>query len=163
MCIRDRFTTGQFWFDQVHRFTITVNNPGATVDLELTFDTDQADADIDDESVGYDNFLVTANVPITPIDAIDNNFTTTPFVPGASTPNILANDDLGGAAPTLSNVNVNVTNNGGLTGLSGVNSDGTLTIPAGAAPGNYTVTYEICETANPVSYTHLTLPTTPYV
>ena len=136
-----------FWREQIHHFTLTVNNPGTSVTLTLRAELDQEEGD---ESAGYDNFLVTAIAP-TPIDAVDNNFTATPFPPGASTPNILANDDLGGAVPTLSNVNVNVTNNGGLTGLSGVNSDGTLTIPASAAPGLYTVTYEICETANPTN------------
>ncbi len=60
------FTTGQYWYDQVHRFTINVNNPGTTVDLTLRFDTDQT---INDESAGFDNFLVTAITPTSPTDA----------------------------------------------------------------------------------------------
>lgn len=54
------FNTGQFWFDQLHRVVIVVNNPGPTVDLTLRTAINQGG---NDESGGYDNFLVTA-VPI---------------------------------------------------------------------------------------------------
>ena len=56
---------GSFDFDQIHRFTITVNNPGATVDLTLRIDSDQS---INDESAAYDNFLVTAVAPVPTAD-----------------------------------------------------------------------------------------------
>ena len=51
---------GSFDFDQIHRFTLTVNNPGPSVTLTLRADLDQG---LGDESAGYDNFLVTAIVP----------------------------------------------------------------------------------------------------
>lgn len=53
------FNSGQFWFDQLHRFEITVDNPGASVILTLRAALSQEPFD---ESAGYDNFLVTANV-----------------------------------------------------------------------------------------------------
>lgn len=130
---------GSFDFDQIHRFTITVNNPGATVDLTLLFDSDQS---IGDESAGYDNFLVTAVAP-PPIDAVNDDFTATPFLAGDNTPNIFSNDDFDGSVPDISTVDVNVINDGGL-GV-GVNSDGTISIPAGTPAGPYTLTYQICE------------------
>lgn len=57
------FGTGQWWFDQIHRFVITVNNPGATVALTLRTALNQGG---NDESGGYDNFLVTAIETPTP-------------------------------------------------------------------------------------------------
>jgi len=52
------FNSGQFWFDQLHRFEIIVDNPGASVSLTLRAALSQIEPD---ESAGYDNFLVTAN------------------------------------------------------------------------------------------------------
>ena len=126
---------GSFDFDQIHRFTITVNNPGATVDLTLLIDSDQ---DISDESAGYDNFLVTAIAPTPSIDAVDNDFTATPLLAGATTPSVFGNDDFNGAVPTAATVDVSLTNDGGLTGAT-INADGTIDVPAGAAAGTYTL------------------------
>lgn len=54
------FGTGQWWFDQIHRFTIVVNNPGATVDLTLRTAINQGG---NDESGGFDNITVIAVAP----------------------------------------------------------------------------------------------------
>jgi len=51
------FNTGQFWFDQLHRFEIIVTNPGATLQLTLRTAINQGG---NDESGGYDNMTVTA-------------------------------------------------------------------------------------------------------
>ena len=56
------YESGQFWFDQLHRFEVIVNNPGATVDLTLRADLSQP---FTDESAAFDNFLVTADPPTT--------------------------------------------------------------------------------------------------
>jgi len=141
------FTTGPFWFDQVHRFTLTINNPGATVDLTLRIDVNQG---LNDESGGFDNFLVTAILPTTQINAVNDNFTATPILAGGNTPNILSNDLLNGIAPSISDVDVNIINDGGVTGI-GFNSDGTVTLPAGTPAGLYTFSYEICDTADPTN------------
>ncbi|MEP1230298.1 MAG: DUF11 domain-containing protein, partial [Litorimonas sp.] len=135
------FTTGQFWFDQIHRFTINVNNPGATVDLTLRFDTDQT---IPDESAGFDNFLVTAIGPSSTINAVDDDYTATALFGGDITPSVFSNDDLNGSTPSETSVDVSLTNLGGLTGAS-INPNGTINIPAGATAGDYTISYEICE------------------
>jgi len=51
------FNTGQFWFDQLHRFNIRVNTPGSTLTLTLRADLSQ---NIGDESGGFDNITITA-------------------------------------------------------------------------------------------------------
>jgi len=52
------FNSEQFRFDQLHRFEIIVDNPGASVSLTLRAALSQIEPG---ESAGYDNFLVTAN------------------------------------------------------------------------------------------------------
>ena len=56
------FGTGQWWFDQLHRFNISVTNPGATLDLTLRCALNQGG---NDESCGFDNMTVTAT-PVMP-------------------------------------------------------------------------------------------------
>jgi len=56
------FGTGQWWFDQLHQFTISVSSPGTTLDLTLRCALTQGG---NDESCGYDNMTVTA-FPILP-------------------------------------------------------------------------------------------------
>ena len=47
------------------------------------------------------------------------------------------------------NVNISIDNNGGLTGVSIDPTTGKLVVPNGTTPGTYTVTYKICDKANP--------------
>ncbi len=51
------FGTGRYWFDQLFRFKIVVNNPGSTLSLTLRTDLNQGG---NDESGGFDNMTVTA-------------------------------------------------------------------------------------------------------
>jgi len=51
------FGTGVYWLDEVHAFTIVVNNPGPTLSLTLRTAISQGG---NDESGGYDNFLIEA-------------------------------------------------------------------------------------------------------
>lgn len=59
------FGTGQWWFDQLHRVTITVNDPGATLDLTLRTNLNQGG---NDESGGFDNINITAFVTMPELD-----------------------------------------------------------------------------------------------
>ena len=86
------------------------------------------------------------------IDAVDNDYSATPFSPitGGTTPSILGNDTVGAVTATSANVTPTLLSNGGLTGLT-LNANGTLTVPAGAAPGAYVASYQICDAAVPAS------------
>ena len=94
----------------------------------------------------------TATVAVTaPIDAIVDNYTATPIngTNGGSTPSVLANDTLNGvildpATVTLSPVG---TVPAGLT----LNADGTISVAPNTPAGSYTLTYSICEIANPTN------------
>ncbi|GAA4274371.1 hypothetical protein U6A24_15470 [Aquimarina gracilis] len=87
----------------------------------------------------YTNFL----------DAVDDDFKSAPIIPGStSAASVFNNDTLNGATIGSSDVTPSITNDGGLTGVA-INSDGTITIPVGVPGGSYTITYQICETANP--------------
>ena len=79
------------------------------------------------------------------IDAVNDDFSSTP-VPstGGTTASVFAGDDLNGATPTATSVDVTLTDLGGLTGAT-INADGTIDVPSGTTPGNYTLTYRICE------------------
>jgi uncharacterized repeat protein (TIGR01451 family) len=92
----------------------------------------------------------TATVAVTsaPIDAV-NDPALTVAAPGGST-NVLANDTLNGAPLTPAQVNLAITNAGGIAGLA-LAPDGTLTVPPNTPAGSYTVTYQICERLNPAN------------
>ncbi len=87
-----------------------------------------------------------------PIDAIDDDYTSTPFngAKGGTTPVVLTNDLLNNAPFTISQVNLTLVNDGGITGLT-FDATGALVIPAGTWEGDYTVVYRICEAANPTN------------
>ena len=88
--------------------------------------------------------------------ATNDDFSGTPVVSsGGSTATVFTNDTLNGAGFADTDVDASITDDGGLTGVS-INSDGTLTVPASSTPGSYTITYEICEAANPTNCTTAT-------
>ena len=62
--------------------------------------------------------------------------------------NVLTNDTINGSPIDPTQVTLAVTDTGGLSGAT-IGADGTLTIPSGAAPGSYTVTYQVCERTDP--------------
>ncbi|MGV6827758.1 MAG: DUF11 domain-containing protein, partial [Flavobacteriales bacterium] len=87
------------------------------------------------------------------ITAINDDFTSTPIdgVTGGTTPSVFddngfGTDDANGSPATDGNIsnNINLTDLDGLPAGTVINSDGTITIPPGATPGTYTVTYQIC-------------------
>ncbi|MEP1145019.1 MAG: SdrD B-like domain-containing protein [Henriciella sp.] len=83
------------------------------------------------------------------IQANNNDFTSTPIngFEGGNTASVFPDDRINGAVFADGDVVPSITSDGGLTGVS-INSDGTLTVPAGTPAGTYTVGYQICETVN---------------
>ncbi|MFZ1326453.1 MAG: C25 family cysteine peptidase [Candidatus Contendobacter sp.] len=84
------------------------------------------------------------------IAAVDDGSATVPMstikAGGSSTTlSVFNNDSINGVVPT--SATVTVTESSPLT----INADGTLTAPAGLAPGLYTISYQICSTAQPTS------------
>ena len=91
--------------------------------------------------------IATVKVKVTStIDAVDDPEVSVPRTGG--TVSILTNDTLNGNPATTSNVTITVTNDGGLTGLT-VDGTGKLVVPNNTTPNTYTVTYKICDKANP--------------
>lgn len=84
------------------------------------------------------------------ISAANDNFTATPVTAGTATPTVFTNDTLNGVAFAPAAVTASITANGGLTGAS-INANGTISVPAGAADGTYTLTYRICAVASPTT------------
>ena len=64
------------------------------------------------------------------------------------TADVLSNDRLGGDPATKDKVTVTIDNNGGLTGVMIDDATGKIKIPDNATPGEYEVTYKICEKVN---------------
>ena len=62
--------------------------------------------------------------------------------------NVLANDLLNGVAPTPSNVTLTVTTPSSHAGVTLDVATGNVSVAAGVPSGTYTVSYQICETAN---------------
>jgi len=87
-----------------------------------------------------DTAVATVTVARDAIDAVDDSF-------GKSGGNVLTNDTLKGAAVSSADVALTLTSDGGLTGAA-LASDGVLSVPANAAPGTYTLTYEMCQNAD---------------
>jgi uncharacterized repeat protein (TIGR01451 family) len=90
----------------------------------------------------------TITVQAAAIIANNDNYTATPIAPGAggTTPRVFANDTLNGAAFADAAVVATLT-----TAPAGyaINANGTISVPATAAAGPVTLTYQICEAASP--------------
>ncbi|WP_318344170.1 T9SS type B sorting domain-containing protein [Flagellimonas baculiformis] len=80
------------------------------------------------------------------IDAVDDSYTadgeTGGVIPGS---NVLSNDTLNGESIDLSDVILTSTPTDVLT----INEDGSVSVEPGTAEGTYTISYTICEAANP--------------
>lgn len=91
------------------------------------------------------------------IIANNDNYTATPIAPGAggTTPRVFANDTLNGAAFADAAVVATLT-----TAPAGyaINANGTISVPATAAAGPVTLTYQICEAASPATVPAPTWP-----
>ena len=114
-----------------------------------------------------DTATVKITVPaITPsIIANDDPDQTIPTTGG--TVDILSNDRLNGNPVTKDQVNISIDSDGGLTGVSIDPTTGKLVVPNGTTPGTYTVTYKICDKANPTvcdtATVKITVPATPTI
>ena len=138
------FSTGQFRFDQLHRFEIIVDNPGASVSLTLRAALSQI---APDESAGYDNFLVTAQNASNDILAVAESFPSIDGSSGGVTTSVLGSDTINGTSvnPTDVTITSNTSNSGNVT-LDP--STGLITVASNTPAGDYTVAYEICENIN---------------
>jgi len=88
-------------------------------------------------------------VDILPITATPETFTTVSGVPGGVTTSILASDTLGSDPVTTDIATLSVVTSDPQISLD--TSTGLITVPAGTPDGTYSVTYEICEIANPTN------------
>lgn len=84
------------------------------------------------------------------IVAQDDDYTGIPLLAseGGVLGNIWSNDTLDSAVATNTNVVTTITDDGGLVGFT-IGTDGSVTVPAGFAPGTYEVGYEICSVEQP--------------
>ena len=80
---------------------------------------------------------------ISPIVAVDDAYSSTGS--GGTTASVLLNDTFASQPATISNVNLSLVS--APTGFV-LNPDGTITVPAATAPGNYIVRYKICDKVN---------------
>ena len=101
---------------------------------------------------GLSNYLGTTGIPHPGINisgclaAANDNYGV--VAAGATTPSVFSNDTSSfGLTPNTTpdgvDTSVSLTNLGGLTGAT-INSNGTINVPAGATPGTYVLTYQIC-------------------
>ncbi len=98
-----------------------------------------------------DTASVTINVNAGTLGAADDDFSATPIDPatGGTTASVLANDSLDGTTPPLpASVQLSLV---GAPGGYAINAAGTVVVPAGAAAGAVTLTYQVCETALPTN------------
>jgi len=135
------FTTGQFWFDQLHRFVLIVENPGASVELKLRADLSQQE---NDESAGYDNFLITAFTDGNGILAVAENFAAINGDIGGMTPSVLSSDLINGMLLDPADVVITNTSSSDPDVTLDV-STGLITVAPNTPFGTFIVDYEICD------------------
>ena len=92
---------------------------------------------------------VTVTVGAPPIVATDDNRTIPDGTTGGTVTNVLTNDTLNGI-PVGNTTSVTLTWTNTPAGWTG-NPDGTVTVPPNTPAGVYTITYTICEKANPTN------------
>ena len=92
---------------------------------------------------------VTVTVGAPPIVATDDNRTVPDGTTGGTVTNVLTNDTLNGT-PVGNTTSVTLTWTNTPAGWTG-NPDGTVTVPPNTPAGVYTITYTICEKANPTN------------
>ena len=135
------FTTGEFWFDQLHRFEIIVNNPGPTLALTLRADLTQR---IRDESAGFDNFLITAVTDTAEIIAVAESFSPIDSTSGGTTSSVLSSDTIDGVILNPNEVTI-TTATSSSSNVTLDQTTGLISVAPNTAIGSYTVDYEICE------------------
>ncbi len=105
-------------------------------------------------SLNCDSAVATVTVTASPIDAVDDDLSTSPVngASGGSLATVLTNDTLNGVAVVAADVTV--TPGAAPTPAAGsitMNPDGTITVAAGTTAGTYTYSYTICERLNPTN------------
>lgn len=78
----------------------------------------------------------------------DEDLSDTTLAAGSTSGSVLSAATKNGSPIDPTDYVLSISDDGGLTGVT-INADGTLTIPAGAASGIYTITYQACEAAAP--------------
>lgn len=89
----------------------------------------------------------TETVTVLGIDAVAETFPAVASATGGTTTTVLASDTLNGV-PITNPALVTVTATGSTGGLT-LNGSNQIVVPAGLAAGPYTLTYQICDVANP--------------
>lgn len=99
------------------------------------------------ESVEYEKETC---IPIPVIDAIADDFTASVVngTTGGVSGDVTANDTYDGSAVSDSQINIAITDDGGLTAVS-IDINGNITVPSGTLAGTYTITYSICDVTYP--------------
>ncbi|WP_238934608.1 gliding motility-associated C-terminal domain-containing protein [Aurantibacter crassamenti] len=99
-----------------------------------------------------DTTSVTIEVGIAPIDAVADDFSSTPVngVSGGIAGDVTTNDTLNGTPVNDTDINITLDDNDGLVGLA-INSDGTISVPSNATEGTYVISYTVCENLNPTN------------
>lgn len=84
------------------------------------------------------------------IVATDDDYSGTPIraSEGGTVGNIWSNDRVNLAVPPAGSITTRITDDGELPGVA-IGENGSVTVPAGADPGTYRVSYEICTTTTP--------------
>jgi len=102
-----------------------------------------------------DSVAETITVAAPGIDAIVETFTAINGTTGGTTPTVLSSDTLNGAFVDAAEVTLVIDTlldpDGNPTSAITVNPDGTVTVPANTAAGDYQLTYTICEITNPTN------------
>jgi len=99
-----------------------------------------------------DSAVVTVSVTGPVIDAVDDNPAAVSGSTGnVSVVNVLANDTLGGSVAATSTVTLSVVTPAANAGVQLDTATGNVAVTAGTPQSNYTIVYQICETADPAN------------
>lgn len=122
----------------------------ATVNATGLFDNTAVISGNETETNMTNNTDTATVIPVNNIDAVNDDFTSNPINGnlGGVAGDVTLNDTLNGVIINDAAVLISLVDNGGITGVT-INSLGNIAIPLGTLPGTYTVTYTICEQANP--------------
>ncbi|WP_245838735.1 beta strand repeat-containing protein, partial [Maribacter sedimenticola] len=124
--------------------TVPADTPAGTYNVEYSIceklNTSNCDTAI--ATITVEAAAIVANDDATPaqLTAV-NGFT------GGDAGDVTTNDTLNGVAVDDNDINITITDIGGLTGVT-IAADGTLTVPADTPAGTYNVEYSICEKLN---------------
>ncbi|MFD2607502.1 VCBS domain-containing protein [Euzebyella marina] len=121
--------------------TVDYSDPNGTIDDPSTLPNVQNDATAE---VDYRD----ASAAV--IDAVADSFTGVNGFAGGNAGDATGNDTLNGVAVDDNDLNITITNDGGITGVS-IDANGIISVPAGTAAGTYNVVYQICEKAYPTN------------